>query len=312
MENIYFKMSRSKIQKLFTSVIAVIAGIILAAFLGLAFPNVEARPQKGSGDPRVLSIIPASDPAFDASLDANFPGIRKSRGFDDMRPLLAIVQNTSLHSINALVIQWSISFSDGSRETAEHDAMSEPDQFGRNLLSGAAPVLRSGEIRLVSPSFSLDVPWYKQLVAHNVGTGYLLGYRIFSKLASKIHSAQEISVSVDGIVYDDGVFVGADNSKLFERYQYEQQGQREEGASMLRQLNADVADDQILQTLNQDIQKGAIATGSDDKSLFIAGKGREAQRLLGIFQNNGRTALRMAAVKLSGSKVAGLSRQTSP
>jgi hypothetical protein len=283
--------------------------VVLVASTGLLSPNGRAQSQQASGESRVLNVVPASDPSFDTSLDANFPKMKTEAGYEDMRPLLAIIQNKSPHPVLAYVIRWSVSYSDGSQDIAELDQMSEPDHLGQILLSGRVPVLKAGEIRFVSSSFSLDIPNYRQLTSSR-GSNYLLGYLNFDKVASKIHSAQTIEVSVDGVVYDDGVFEGPDKSKLFERFQTEQQGQHEEAQSVLRQLNAGVTGDALVAVLDEDIFKGQASTGTDNQSLDIAARGREAQRILAYWQDERPDVFRWLLTRLANAAPAVLTNAT--
>jgi hypothetical protein len=118
-----------------------------------------------------------------------------------------------------------------------------------------------------------------------------------------------VHVALDGDVFDDGVFIGPDASKLFERFQGEQQAEVDEGTWAVDQLSSSTTTEEIQQGLSQQIYEGRNATGTDSASLYTAARGREASRLLGVLDHSGRTAIQIVATRLSRAKPMTLSRQ---
>ena len=296
------------------------APVVLAAMLGVAVPAARlARAQGQAPPPRSMAlghsvaVIGPNSPIFEGLLEKDFPGVSQVDYYQQIEPLLAVVHNNTRRVVKAYVVKWVITNADGSTATEYLPVMSEPAP-GQAQLSGQRAVLEPGgsgfETELVSPYFHWPQRMFQGLLQVNaVRTNFQAASR--ELLASNIQSATRIQTTLDGAIFDDGVFVGPDTSGLYERFQARQQAQVDEAAWMLNQFSASPTDQQLKDALSEHIYQGRNSTGTDPASLYTAARGEEASWLLSLLEDDGQAALRHVAANLATAHRLTLRRGTS-
>jgi hypothetical protein len=256
-------------------------------------------------------VIGANRPCFDELLDRWFPGVSEVKYYEAVKPLLAIVHNNTMRAVKAYLVKWSITNADGSTSTEYLPVVSEPAP-GEAQLTGARTVLGQGAsgfaTELVSPYFHwpqrrFQGPLQVMAVMNTFQAATL------NPLASNIQGATSIQTTLDGAIFEDGVFVGPDTSQLYEKFQAAQQAEVDEAGWMLNQLSAGLADQQLRDGLSEHIYQGRNSTGTDPTSLNGAARGEEASRLLSVFEHGGQTPLQAVATTLANAKRMTLQRQ---
>jgi len=262
-------------------------------------------------------LLRPEDPGFDAALDIKFPGMRSVPGFQTIKPLLVIFENESSHDLMAFVVQWTITNQDGSTTKTLLPVMHEPrghwePSGDKAILTGQKRVLHSKETELISPFFHWSASQFSGLLSvHAVEITVSDSLRKPLMLQSQMQ--HNFDAALDAVIYDDGLFVGGNESKLFERYMAEQLIQRDEGISIFKLIRNGTSDSEIASKLSQQIQKGNASTGTDNLSLYDAARGRTARRLLAELQSSrGRDGLQTMAARLARAQVTRLRRALAP
>lgn len=221
-----------------------------------------------------LTLIKPTDPDFEGMLDTYYPGISDQEGYQNsIRPFLVIVRNDTSELAIAYAITWTANYTDRAvrplRATFVNRALMDP---------WAATYLPPGGIRLIGPMFNLTSKRYE-------------GYHSFAQMypASSFPSAglSSVNVKVDGVVYEDGSFIGPDTTQIFERYVMARFAVRDEALSALNLIHSSTAPQltvaqQLQQSLNQEMQRDGRATQRTLLALYVQARARSAQDLLDI------------------------------
>ncbi|MGH9327980.1 MAG: hypothetical protein ACRD2B_15025 [Terriglobia bacterium] len=289
-----------------------LASCLALSEMGLAAQGTQISPKSFAGSHSVV-VIGANRPAFDSVLEADFPGVSQVQYFSAVKPLLAIIHNNTQRVLKAFAVIWTIVSADGAKSTAILTVVSEPgvDEW---RLPGARTVLgRAGTglgIQLISPFFH----WARArigAVLPALGT-------TFSALSSQqaivagAQSAASVSAGLDGAIFGDGVCVGPDTSKLFERFQAAQRARIDEARWVESQLNSGATDQQLRQRLSKQIFAGRNSAGTGAASLYAEARGREAERFLAVLDGDGHAALIAASRALSLAAPLTLTRAGTP
>jgi hypothetical protein len=252
--------------------------------------------------PRKLELLRSSEQGFDGSIDAFFPGLRQLDGFEPIKPLLVMLHNSSGHGIKAYVVRWVMARAKDS--TRQREGIYWAGTGGSEALTGEEIVWKPDESRLVSPLFNWGVsPTVSQRMDK------LLSALAKGPIVTDAADALNIEISIDAVVFDDGVFLGPDKGGFYDRYECERNGAQDEGKFVLSLLNANTSGDQIVAGLKANIETGQNQDGIDRNSLLGAARGREAQRLLRVFNESGRGALESLSRRLVGYAPTVLRRQ---
>lgn len=285
---------------------AILAGVRAAAQGGWS----DSSPAKGHS----VVVTGPNSRNFDDVVERWFPGVTGVSNYATVKPLLAIVHNNTMRVVKAYVVKWTITSADGSAATEYLPVVSEPGP-GEAQLSGAKTVLGHGgtgfETMLVSPYFRWPQRGFPGLIQ---GNAVMISFQAASlkALASNIQSATRVQTTLDGVIFGDGVFVGPDTSELCERFQASQQGEVDEAGWALNQLSAGPTDQQLMDSLSEQIYQGRNSTGTDPASLHAAARGEEASSLLSVLEQGGQTALQAIATGVANAKRLALQRQAGP
>jgi|HubBroStandDraft_4_1064222.scaffolds.fasta_scaffold35894_2 hypothetical protein len=256
---------------------------------GTIFLTCSVRAQVGVSLPleqhRTLDLLRSNQPGFEIAVDVQFPGLHKLDGFQAIKPFLAMLHNMSGHGIKGYVVRWVIVGANGS--THELNGTFWAGTGGPEVLSGQEIVWKPGEFRLVSPLFNWGVSSLDVQSRAN-----LLSALVKDSLATDATNALSIDIFIDAVVYDDGIFSGPDSEDFYDRYECERNGALDEGIAVLNLIDRNASEDEIVTQLKTAIEKGQEKDGTDRTSLLEAARGREAQTLLGVFNQGGRIALR--------------------
>jgi len=246
-------------------------------------------------DDHVLRLVKSTDSDFDAMLDSEYPDLRTTPGFDQVRSKVVIVQNQSPHAIHAFVMKWTVQEAGGSPQVIFTPYMKTPTPD--HVLTGGR-VLGANEITVLSPWFALSKSQFrggqgKNRSAHASASFLNANGRGAAKDNTLVNS------SVDSVVFGDRRIVGADEAKMLDHFECERNGQHDEGVSIMRAIKDGATDQQINDKLNAHIQKGRSTSGGTDReSLYFSARGSEAQMLLQVFKQGGKARLEKTANKV--------------
>lgn len=271
----------------------------------LGVPQNEAQPAPSAT--HVVQLVGPNGSGFETALDTDFPGLRGVKYFQAIERLLVIVSNPGPRDVKAYVVRWTITNGDGSTNSVDLPVMWQPDPGGWPL-TGQQTVLEAGATKLVSPFFHWTKQRFPRILAINAAWILLQGASR-KPLVASVQNAASVQVTLDGVVFGDGVFTGPDTSDLYERFESEQKAEVDEGMWMLNRFSSGTAAEQIREGLSQQIYEGRNAAGADLESLYAAARGREATRLLGVLDQRGQTVLQNVAARLARANPMTLSKQ---
>lgn len=230
----------SKVKWAFILPITIICGLLIGSFLGMTAPNrkglqsmkrlsVNDLPEHG------LLIVDESDPSFDSRLLGCLKS-SPSPSLDILKQFSVFVINNSSRPVAALAINWEFIQPDG-RAISKYKAVSQPNLFhtgnpgapsgaiGLSSRVATAPIIEPHSSRLVSlldataikpqgvqlTKDRTDVPDDVKQKAEKYTSGQV------DQLNQMIEKSVNWSVSIDGVFFEDGTFVGPDKTGFFDK-----------------------------------------------------------------------------------------------
>ena len=211
-------MTRREKAKLFGFVLVISQVIVAGVFWHNGRFVVSRLPVNLKGIPsHGLTLIGPPDPLFDEATQTFFRGMPVARAkMFAIAPLAVFVNNKSGRLVVAYELRWDVGRPDGSVESSSF-AYTNP----RALMDGGAPgeeaqgiqglfSIKAGSMRLVSPAFSLAESDPIPSVPDD-DTIRELAHRVLA-------GASNITISLDGVFFDDGFFVGPDSIGFFANF----------------------------------------------------------------------------------------------
>lgn len=259
---------------------------------GTAAPASRPSTTAAEPDDHILRLVKSTDSDFDSLLDSEYPDLRTTPGFDQVRSKVVIVQNQSLHAVHAFVMKWTVQEAGGSPQVIFTPYMKTPTPD--HVLTGGR-VLGGNEITVLSPWFALSKSQFRGGQGKNRSAHAFLNAN--ARGAAKDNTL--VNSSIDSVVFGDRRIVGADEAKMLDHFECERNGQHDEGVSIVRAIKDGATDQQINDKLNAHIQKGrSMSGGTDRESLYFSARGSEAQMLLQVFKQGGKDKLEKTANKV--------------
>ncbi len=179
-----------------------------------------------------IEFITPSDTYFDATLkrfigdfDAVVPLVEAAK------PLVGFIKNNTPKEVIGISLQWSYFYPDGQMAFAAPDGISTPGilmgvKVRDPLLVGKTSLINSNELRFFSNNFSVSQTvenTHKKLrspqMRYDPNPGDLESQISFVKLQQKqgiMGQIASVTVSVAGMFFNDGAFIGSDEGFFFE------------------------------------------------------------------------------------------------
>ncbi len=270
------------------SVFALVLPFIVLLSIGLFSLNAQAQTR---AIPQPTLIRPG-DQEFEVLLHDKFPGIQRLETYRAVRPFLVFLRNNTPHQARAYTIEWEVRAPNGMI-TRLHTYYIQKHFLPVTERMPLVP----GELRLISPLFNLSPSGY-DLNRDNI-------FKIFETFApyppySSV-DIESIVSTVDGVIYEDGTFAGADHFQLLTRYQCIRSAERDEGAAVVKLMESTLSADDVISQLKKDAEEGMTANRvkGDYQSMYTLYKSKEAQNLLGRYERGGERALRERAFTMA-------------
>lgn len=170
--------------------------------------NIKDLPEHG------LNIIAPSNPSFDELLTTQLRG-RQNAVVEALRPFSILLRNTSKRTVIAFSLKWELMRPDGKILTQTRDyitvwkltGITGPDKGAHLVRPNSAWVGVPSHITVSQASDSDDND-------NAVGTTPELT-KYLSDLNKELSQLAGITISLDGAFFDDGTFVGPDNTGFF-------------------------------------------------------------------------------------------------
>lgn len=219
-----------------------------------------------------LTIIRPSDPDFDALAAEHLKDV-PVEAVDNIKPLTFFIRNASRRTVVAHAIIWDCVDANGKPQRikelhANSEALTDAEEYFAALpRTNLDKTIRPGGARLFSllalprsagrdgPGVSVDSDDGTSLS----GGGGASSAESLAHAASKLLSkCAELTVSVDGVFFDDGAFVGPDEAGLFDQVR----AQVEAKLELRREIGARVARGERADEIFKDLELKASAEGT--------------------------------------------------
>lgn len=263
-----------------SSMLILVLGSSTMAFGQKGVPHLVVRQTASQS----LTLIKPTDQDFDNTLNTYFPGLSLENGYKEaIKPFLVIVKNDTALPAAAYALQWTQYYADGS-------VRSLPATFvNRHLMQSVATtyIMPQG-IRLISPLFNVtpkDYQWYQSF-------GEMFPASHFPPL----NGATSVDVSLDGVVYNDGTFIGPDKRHILQRHVMARFAERDEVLGALSLINSSKAPQfivagQLQQILDQQVQWKNKAYQFTLLARYVRARGRSAEDLQRILRDRALSGL---------------------
>jgi hypothetical protein len=221
-----------------------------------------------------IALLSAHDADFGQALDKVSPGLRSRADFAPHVAQSVMIVNRSSHAIAGYALQWQITTRQGNVLTHNQEFL-EPPAFdvGHRLHYGILP----HTLVLVTPYFAWNETMLKGLEKATSTT------KIPDEgLSQKLENAASVSVSLDGVFYEDGEFVGADHSLFFEHTRHQLEAQRQIAEFLSRALSEGQSPESLATALTAKVNAGADinAMTTDDREMATLYDSHEAETFL--------------------------------
>ena len=234
-----------------------------------------------------LTLVKPTDPDFESTLDSYFPGLSLEDGYQQaIRPFLVILRNDSGLPAAAYAITWTARYESGWVRPLRNMFVNRP-----LMLRLAMTYIPPEGVRLISPLFNVTPNEYG---SHpNFAQMYPAeNYPSSNELAS-------VDPNVDGVVYNDGTFIGADTTHILQRYVMARFADRDEALAALNLITSSTAPQlmvaqQLQETLDQQIQLGGRVSKRTLLARYVRARDRSAQDVQRILSDRGLTGLETA------------------
>jgi len=206
------------------SLLAVI-GMVTAVFAGIrrATPGMQVRFNKRDLPEHGVHIITPVDASFDDLVTKYF----KNKSSETLKPFSVFIQNSDSRMVVAYALTWEFAKKDG-KITSQTVGYSEPGiLMGNEMPKDPAfrhkTAIEPGGVRCFSWNSQIEQdavensessvsPLARQQTQENRAS------EVWASLESELSQATDVTVSVDGVVFEDGTFVGS-NLIFFQQLQ---------------------------------------------------------------------------------------------
>lgn len=156
-----------------------------------------------------LIIIGAADPAFNGTVSA-LQKNKPSPALEAVRPFSVLIKNTGRRAAIAFVLKWELMEADGKVHTETNQYFTNWSLMGRGTSDPGGNIIRPNAAWFLVPGFGMEVgsPGF---VDDPKLTDYL------NRRGVQLAQYTNVTVSLDGVFFDDGEFVGPNTTGFFEK-----------------------------------------------------------------------------------------------
>lgn len=208
------------------SLLAVV-GMVTAVFASIrrATPGMQVRFNKRDLPQHGVHIITPVDPSFDATVLKHF----KNKSRETLEPLSVFIQNSGARMVVAYALTWQFAKKDG-KVISKTVGYSEPgilmgDEIPKDPAFKHTTAIEPGEVKcftwnsqIKQEAFETPGTSDKSALHQSPDTQPDESSALRAMLASELSQATDLTVSLDGVVFDDGTFVGS-NLFFFQQLQ---------------------------------------------------------------------------------------------
>ncbi len=192
-----------------------------------------------------LEVIPPNHPKFSKLMTAKKPG--------PVAPFSVLVVNNSDRAVTSCTLKWEVVSPDG-QTTIQFRTKVDPIE---TIYEGGIAHLNEGIAAKGNLLFSLTEISSRDNPSRT-GTGFSMGGG-GSNITAKLSASVKVAVSIDGVLFADGLYVGPDANNYFELFR----GQVEADRDLASEIDRLVNDGATPETIANHLRKAAH-TQSDE------------------------------------------------
>ncbi|MDQ3743621.1 MAG: hypothetical protein M3444_04500 [Acidobacteriota bacterium] len=155
-----------------------------------------------------LTIIGPGDASFDGMLNGargNMSGVP----LDAIRPYTVFIKNTGRRAVVAFILKWELVRPDGKANTRTDQYVTQYSLMGDGVSDSEGHAIKANTAWLAFPGFATaqDTPIWDN------GGPKVAAY--FDSMSNDLAQFSKINVSLDGVFFEDGAFVGPDTTGFY-------------------------------------------------------------------------------------------------
>lgn len=208
------------------SLLAVVA-IVTGVFAGIrkVTPGMQVRINKRDLPEHGIQIITSVDTSFDGIVAKHF----NNRSPETLKPLSVFIQNSTGRLVVAYALTWELRDESGKVISSKISSYSEPgvlmgNEIPKDLKHTTA--IEPGAVRCFSRDSQIeqDAPDTEEakglsFLSESEGNKNDGTSAIRARLTAELARTAAVTVSLDGVIFDDGTFVGPNTTRFFEQMQ---------------------------------------------------------------------------------------------
>lgn len=172
-----------------------------------------------------VHIITSVDQGFEEAASSYFKN-EPNKSFQSLKPFSVFIKNSGEKPIVAYALVWQLVKRNGQVLT-NTSSYSEPGILMGNQMPSDprfrhTQTIEAGAVRCLAWSGAIDAEMEGTLGSSSIGNQTLKeadSALVRAQLTNELADASDMTVSVDGVFFDDGTFVGPNNTGFFERIQ---------------------------------------------------------------------------------------------
>jgi hypothetical protein len=171
-----------------------------------------------------VTIIRPSDPSFNAKFAERQQGQRRGQGQDSLMPFSVFLHNESEQTVVAYLIQWCFTKPDGTNDCyrkafTASKALMEGEKFTPEGAAQSGKIKSNSDVYVSLLNPDGTGPFRIQLTPEEKDQ-YKQGARLDSmnlsqRVLAELANFTDVTISLDGLFFEDGTFVGDDTSGFF-------------------------------------------------------------------------------------------------
>lgn len=203
----------------------------------------------------------------DSSFNEMFSRLEQSSpGFKSLRPYTVFILNTGKHPVIAFALKWDFMRPNGQVATRTHQFVSNSSLLGKGVSDSDGGVIRPGTTWFFTSEFGSEVGSPQAIQLGKQG-------QYLAQTSADLSSFTGVSVSLDGAIFDDGNFIGPDETGFFAKIVALRDSHRDTMNDIAKKLKEGKSHKQILDELetltkSPKVRLGKNSTSSDYYNYF--------------------------------------------
>jgi hypothetical protein len=201
--------------------------------------NVKDMPENG------LNIVAPSNPEYKGLMESQFKG--RNAVAEALQPFSIFIKNTGDKVVVAFSLKWDLMNADGKVLTQTRNYITLWKLMGENGSDSGGHIIKPGGVAFAVPS-------HLQVSQGTDDAGSSLdpeGRTYLDNLRTELAQYTSITVSLDGVFFEDGAYVGDDNGGFFSKVEAIRNAKRDLYAELSQALKQGNSAGQVLKRVEE-------------------------------------------------------------